>query len=77
MKTEIMWRESVYKNNFRCSHCGVTLFDTKLNEPTLNLGVDENNKDHLHCIRCGTMVGTMRYIHGLDDDTADDRKDCK
>lgn len=56
MGTAIIWKESVYKNGFKCSHCGTKLYDEKNNKVLDTTGVDLGNPDHLHCMKCKTLV---------------------
>lgn len=65
MKTALVWRESVYKNNFRCSHCGAQLWDAANDQPTANLGYDPDIPNNLHCMKCKTCVATMKEYDGV------------
>lgn len=60
----IIWKESIYKNDFKCSHCGVQLTDGK-GQPTDNVGFDadlNNRQDILYCCNCKTAVAVIKDI---------------
>lgn len=62
--TAFVWRESVYKNDFRCSHCGAKLFDVEAEQPTDFLGVDPEQPENCHCMKCKTLVAVLREYDG-------------
>ena len=61
--TAIIWRESVYKNDFKC-WCGYKLFDPK--KPTLSKALWEED-GLLSCPKCGLLVGKTHEIEDIKD----------
>ena len=60
--TAIVWRESVYKNDFVCPVCGSKLFDTKtkwLVEE--NCGFTPLDEDLIFCMKCRRLVGYVKH----------------
>lgn len=61
----IIWRESVYKNNFRCCTCGTVLAEN--GQPTDNAGFNADTsqrQDILYCCKCKTPVAVLKYYKG-------------
>lgn len=67
MAIGIVWRESVYKNHFKCNQCGVKLAD-KNGQPNDNFCVDadRNNVDEkdewAYCGKCKNVVAKIKEI---------------
>ena len=56
----IVWRESIYKNNFKCTQCGRKLAD-KNGQPTEKLIYDKDNTDRQRAIcTCGYPVADVQ-----------------
>ena len=70
MKDLFVWRESVYKNNFKCNVCGAKLFNSKTGRPTDNLAVDAEDAEnpnptepiYCYCGRCKNPVATWQPV---------------
>lgn len=62
----IVWRESVYKNGFKCTQCGRKLAD-KNGQPTEKLIYDKESKDRQRAIcTCGYPVADVQLkVPGL------------
>lgn len=62
MKLAIVWKESIYKNDFKCK-CGAVLADEN-GKPTDNVGVNGENSDdpRLFCIKCKELVGVEKEV---------------
>lgn len=60
MKDAYIWRESVYKNGFKCNRCGTRLFDN--GEPTDALALVKGT-ERCVCTNCGEYVA--RYKEGV------------
>lgn len=62
----IVWRESVYKNSFKCTMCGRKLAD-KNGQPTADLIYDKNSMDRQRAFcRCGYPVADVQLrVPGL------------
>ena len=62
MKEAIIWKESIYKNDFICK-CGTRLADSD-GQPTDNLGVNGEDKSdpRCFCINCKNLVGVMKEV---------------
>lgn len=59
----LIWKKSIYDNNFKCTRCGKKLFDVKKNEPTCNLNIDSetvNDVEHDLFCKCGYYVGKQK-----------------
>ena len=63
-KAVYVWRESVYKNDFRCS-CGKILFEH--GEPADGEKVDEIG--YLYCGNCGKCVARVATVEMLPEET--------
>lgn len=59
-QTAFIWRESIYKNNFKCSKCGTTLADMD-GTPKGNVLYDPS-EDILVCPKCGQVVAKIKEI---------------
>ena len=53
---QIIWRQSVCENNFRCPVCGVKLWDEKADAPTENLKFDSVVPGELYPARCSCRM---------------------
>lgn len=53
----LIWRESIYKNEFKCK-CGYKLYKPYKNELAHDIILDITNAT-LCCPRCGWLVGKM------------------
>jgi len=62
-KTAVVWRESVYKNNFRCSHCGTPLLNPATKAHTDELMINPEGTA-LYCGKCGTLVAVLKPYDG-------------
>lgn len=56
-KTAIIWRESIYKNGFRC-RCGSVLFANE--KLTNSAGIDSDG--FVRCLNCNHTAGIMAEI---------------
>lgn len=58
----IIWKESIYKNNFKCK-CGAKLADNS-GVPTNNLGgsAEDTEDNRLFCMKCKNLVAVERYV---------------
>lgn len=54
IRPTFIWKESIYKNSFRCS-CGNQLADPQTGEPEGHVLVDEENRI-IYCDRCHQPV---------------------
>lgn len=62
----IVWRESVYKNDFKCNNCGLDLMkDGEMNQNILS---DRQGK-YLFCPRCKNMVAMVKGEMEVPDET--------
>lgn len=62
----IVWRESVYKNNFKCNKCGLDLMkDGELNQ---TIRTDKGGK-RLYCPRCGNGIAVITGEIEVPDET--------
>ena len=59
-KTAFIWRESVYKNDFKCNECGTVLATTS-GEP-LGTTLYDNRNGNLICPDCGNCVAMTKEI---------------
>ena len=63
MVSSIVWKKSIYDNNFKCTRCGTKLFDIKNNVPTDELMVPEDFKNgkpgYALCGKCYQTVATI------------------
>lgn len=55
-----VWRESIYKNNFRCPKCGAKLFDK---QPTDNLCLEAGEDGKVKIINGGELAGQPLEKH--------------
>ena len=57
-----IWKESVYKNGFRCPVCGAALFNPSTKCPTKDLAFDFPlpAATHCRCGRCGAPVAVVK-----------------
>ena len=62
-KIAIVWKKSIYDNNFSCS-CGAKLWDIDKNEETENLGVDEKTMTDCYCMKCKNLVAKVKEFSG-------------
>ena len=63
MNTALIWKKSIWDNNFRCTRCGELLFD-KLRNTALDIRTKNPEKPsgELYCGKCGQHVG--RFADG-------------
>lgn len=66
-KTAFIWRESVYKNDFCCSHCG-TAVGMSNGEP-LGSTLFSESQGLLFCPDCKTVVAKITEIDAPEDMT--------
>lgn len=61
-KTAFVWKESIYKNGFKCK-CGTKLANDD-GTPTDNVGVngDDEHDLRLFCIKCHDLVGVYKEV---------------
>ena len=68
MKREAyIWRESVYKNEFKCNDCEEPLADPKDGYP-LGTTLYDTEEDLLICPNCGNVVARVEMIDMSDDE---------
>lgn len=62
-KTAMIWRKSVYKNEFKCNRCALQLADSagKLLEGKTRLGT-RFGKPFVFCRRCGNPVMRIEKV---------------
>lgn len=61
----IIWKESVYKNNFVCPICGNKLFDVNKNELVEdNVGFIPHFENNILCMKCHNFVAIIKEIDG-------------
>lgn len=84
MVSSIIWKKSIYDNNFKCTKCGTKLFNIKTNKPTDEFLVPESLKigkpDFAFCGKCHQTVATISFngsegvrgLHGNIDDALED-----
>lgn len=60
----IIWRESIYKNHFKCNKCGTKLFNARMGKPTDYLCVDaeasETGTVFAFCGKCLNVVAQIQ-----------------
>ena len=65
MVSSIVWKKSIYDNNFKCTKCGTKLFNTKTNEPTDKFMVSESRENgkpsFALCGKCYQTVATISF----------------
>ena len=69
MKTAIVWKKSIYDNDFICTRCGLSLGD-KDGMPVgdhLAVNRDDEKDNRLFCIHCRQLVGVTKEVS--DDET--------
>ena len=62
----IIWKESIYKNDFKCDSCG-ELLSNENGLPNDNTGFDANPyqpQDILYCCSCKEPVAIIREYEG-------------
>ena len=62
----IIWRESIYKNRFKCDTCYEVLADEN-GQPTDNVGFDadtSHRQDVLYCCKCKQPVAFIKDYEG-------------
>lgn len=84
MVSSIVWKKSIYDNDFKCTKCGTKLFDIKNNVPTDEFMVPENlgngKPGFAVCGRCYQTVATISLngsegvggLHGNIDDALEE-----
>lgn len=74
----IIWRESIYKNNFKCNKCGTKLFNARTGQPTDNLCVDaeasETGTIMAFCGKCLNVVAQIQQNVNEDDFTDEEKE---
>lgn len=61
-----IWRESVYKNEFRCNECDEPLADAEDGYP-LGTTLYDMREDLLICPNCGNVVAKVKIIDEPED----------
>lgn len=84
MVSSIVWKKSIYDNDFKCTKCGTKLFNAETNEPTDKFMVPksfENGKPSVACCgKCYQTVATISFnnlegvsgLHGNINDALED-----
>lgn len=63
MKMAVVWRESVYKNKFKCNRCGHQVGDVKTGEVKGETLVDEmNGCPYIFCPECKNAVAYFKEM---------------
>ena len=60
-KTAIIWRESVYKNDFRCNVCKAALFNADTKTVKDEVLIDETT-NLMYCPDCKNLVARIQEI---------------
>ena len=62
LKNAIVWRESVYKGDFKSNRCGSTLTDNNNNPKGSVIVASDKGKDYLICPKCKNTVGRVEKV---------------
>ena len=62
MKKAIIWRESIYKNHFKCNKCGTKLWNEDTNTATDDLGTAGTK--WMFCMNCRNNVAFIADYDG-------------
>lgn len=70
-KNVVVWRESVYKNKFKCNRCGHQVGDAETGAIKGDTLVDEKNGcPYIYCSKCKNPVAYFKEIPNIPENTS-------